>query len=201
MGRVNVVVVSAACALLLAGCTSAPAGSPGPTASPTTSETAAPAPTPTDEGADDLSDPELGIVFEDVPELDGDAADVHNWIATYSTEYWRTMTTNEVSPAFDLIGSADVQATMQGIVDQNVSSQVDIAGVFHARVGDVVVEGDTARGTVCDDYRDVTFTDPNGTYTPDDVGFGEPRHKTLTLTRVPDEDRWLVLTSVVEGTC
>lgn len=204
MGRVRMAAAAAACAALVAGCSSTAAEPPGLTASPSTTATATPSATATPEpegGAEDMSDPELGIVFDDVPTLEGDAADVHNWIATYEKEYWRTMTTNTVSPAFAVLGSADVQATMQGVVDQNVSSQVDIGGVFHARISDVVVDGDTATGTACDIYRDVTFADPHGTYTPQDVGFGEPRHKTLTLTRVAAEDRWLVLTSVVSGTC
>lgn len=200
MGRINVVVVSAACALLLAGCTSAPAGPPGLTASPTTSTTAAPTPTE-DEGVEDLSDPELGIVFEDAPELEGDAADVYNWIATYDKEYWRTMTTNEVSPAFSLLASAEVQAKMAQIAETNRNIQGTIAGVLHSRVGNIVVDGDTATGSVCDDYRDVTFADPNGSYTPAEAGFGEPRNEKVTLTRVAAEDRWIVVSSEVEGTC
>lgn len=202
MGRINVVVVSAACALLLAGCTSAPSGPPGLTASPTTSETAAPTPAPTeDEGVDDLSDPELGIVFEDIPELEGDAADVYNWIATYNKEYWRTLTTNTVSPAFGVLASAEVQARMQQIADKNTSIQGTIGGVLHSSISNVVVDGDSASGMVCDDFREATFADPTRSYTPEEAGFGDRASVKVTLARVSAEDRWTIATTTVEGTC
>ena len=201
MNRIHMIVGSAMCALVLAGCTSEATEPPGPTASPTASESATPTPTPTPTQFQEQSDPELGIVFEDAPVLEGDAADVYNWIATYNKEYWRTMTTNTLSPAFSILASPEVQATMQQVADTNTNIQGSVGGVLHSRIGDIVVNGGTATGTVCDNYRDVTFTDPNGSYTPTDVGFGTPRHKTLTLTRIAAEARWMVLTSVVEGTC
>ena len=63
-----------------------------------------------------------------------------------------------------------------------------------------MVEGDSARAVACVDYRDATFTDPNGSYTPDEVGFGGISREELTLGRVADHT-WVVLTSTVEGKC
>jgi hypothetical protein len=62
-----------------------------------------------------------------------------------------------------------------------------------------VVDGDTATGTVCDDYRDATFADATKTYTPAEAGLAEPRYETVTLTRAGD--RWIVAKSEVSGSC
>lgn len=203
MSRVTVGVLSAVCALLLAGCTSEATGPSAQSTSPTASE-AAPTPTPTPTptpGVDDLSDPALGIVFEETPALEGDAADVHNWIATYEKEYWRTLTTNQVSPAFALIGSAEVQARQQDIADNNAADQATIGGTMRVRIKDIVVTGDTATGSACTDYGDATFADVNGTYTPAEAGFDPPVVVNFTLARVAAENRWIILTYDVPGRC
>ncbi|NKY39469.1 hypothetical protein [Cellulomonas septica] len=199
MSRWVVVVVSTLVVGLLAGCGGAeePAGL---TAAPTTTPTPSATPTPEPE-VDDLSDPELGIVFTDVPALTGDEADVHNWLATYEKEYWRTLRTNTVSPAFALIASPELQGAMQKVVDKNVAIQASIGGVLETRVGNVAVTGDQATGEICEDFSKATFADATRTYTPAEAGFGEKKHKAYTLTRVPGEDRWLVATNEVSGTC
>ena len=196
------VVTAAAVVVLLAGCTT-----PGPTPAATTpppSSAASPTPTPTPTptgGVQDQSDQALGIVFDDVPQLSGDEADVWNWIATYEKEYWRTMTTNEVSPAFAALGSAAVQKSMAQVVADNREVEATIGGTFRATVGGVTVDGDSATGVACDDYADVTFEDADGPDTPEEAGFGEPRRKRLTLQRLQGEGIWRVQTVKVEGTC
>lgn len=187
--------------LVLAGCTSQAQEPPGLTATPTAepSASATPEPTATPE-TQDLSNPELGIVFDDVPALTGDEADVYNLVATYQLEYWRTMTTNTVSPAFGVIGSADVQAVMNRIATNNAADSVDIGGTFRTRVSDVAVEGDSATATTCDDYREATFADADGPDTPETAGFAEPRLKSLQIQRL-EGNRWLVGTSEVTGSC
>lgn len=197
-------VATAASVALLAGCTgSGPAPAASSTAPPrSTAPSATPTPTPTPTGGvQDQSDTALGIVFTDVPELSGDEADVWNWIATYEKEYWRTMTTNEVSPAFSAIGSAAVQKSMAEVVRDNRDVSATIGGTFRATVGGVTVDGDTATGVACDDYTDVTFEDADGPDTPEEAGFGEPRRKRLTLLRGQAEGIWRVETVKVEGTC
>ena len=109
MRRAGAVLVSATClGVLVTGCTADTSDLPGLTASPTVAVTASPSPSPT--GIVESSDPDLGIVFDDVPDLTGDEAAVYNWIATYEKAYWSTLTTNQVSTDFSLLASAEVQA-------------------------------------------------------------------------------------------
>ncbi|TQL01854.1 hypothetical protein [Cellulomonas sp. SLBN-39] len=201
MRRLGAVVVVGS-VVLLAGCAAESSQFVGVTASPSASAsvTASPSPSPSSE-VEDLSDADLGIVFEDVPtDLTGDEADVYNTVATYQVEYWRTMTTNVASLAFDVLASVDIQAVMERIATNNEADDVSIAGVFRTRVHDVEVEGDLATAAVCDFYQDVTFQDADGPDTPETAGFGEPRSETLTLQRIED-GVWVIGLSESEGTC
>jgi len=174
------------------------------TASPTViaaSPTATPTPTALTGVVMDLSDPALGIVFEKVPDVHGGAADVYNWLATYEKEVWRTLTTNTVSPGLSILASAEVQATMQQMATSNAKDQAKVGGVFHATIADITVDGDTAHGTTCDDYRETTFADAKGTYTPKEAGFGEARLSKFTLVRVAAEDRWMIQSQEWTGPC
>lgn len=189
----------ALCVALVAGCTSS---DPAPVAATTKASTPAPSPTPTATSeVQDLSSSDLGIVFEDVPSLTGAEAEVYNLLSSYQTEYWRTMTTNAVSPSFSVLASGDVQATMKGIVKTNKAGSIDLGGVFSTTISDVAVDGEKATAAVCDDYAKMTVKDPNGTYTPAQVGYGVPRHKDVTVTRGPSGTTWMVQTVKVEGSC
>jgi len=148
-----------------------------------------------------MSDAKLGIVFHDVPRLTGAEAQVYNTLSVGQTEYWRTMTTNAVSPAFAIIGSGTVQNEMQEIVATNTKGKITIGGVFNTTVSDVKVKGDTATGVTCDDYKDMTVKDPKGSYTPDQVGYGTPSRSDVTLQRIPGKDVWKIQRSVVDGSC
>jgi hypothetical protein len=193
---------------LTAGCTAAAKEPVGLTASPTaTTATTAPTPTPTPTPTAttgvvmDLSDPALGIVFEAAPAVSGDAADVYNWMATFEKEYWRMMTTNQVSPGFSIMASAEIQTRMLQVATANANDQAKVGGVFHATVAGISVDGDTARATKCDDYANVTFADINGTYTPEQAGFGENRLLAATLVRGPAVGQWIVQSEEKLGTC
>lgn len=182
---------------LLSACAAQTSDLPGLTASPTA--TATPTPTPSPETIQETSDPDLGIVFEDVPDLTGAEADVYDAVATFEKEYWRMMTTNTVSPAFAIIASPEITARMQQIADQNASVQLLLGGEFHTTISDVTVNGDTATASACDDYSDVTGTDPNGTYTSQEVGL-ENVMKRLTLAPSPTGG-WRVTVGESAGTC
>jgi hypothetical protein len=192
---------------LTAGCTAAakePVGltaSPTATAAPRPTPTPSPTPTPTSGVVVEKSDSTLGIVFEAAPDVSGDAADVYNWMATYEKEVWRTLTTNTVSPALSIMASAEVQATMQQMATSNASDQAKVGGVFRARITDISVDGDTAHAKTCDDYREATFADAKGTYTPKEAGFGEARLSDFTLVRVAGESRWKIQSQAWTGTC
>ncbi|WP_160158425.1 hypothetical protein [Cellulomonas sp. SLBN-39] len=189
--------------VLLAGCAAESSQFVGVTASPSTSAsvTASPSPSPSSE-VEDLSDAGLGIVFEDVPtDLTGDEADVYNTVAIYQSAYWRTMTTNTVSPVFSVIGSAEIKAIMRDTAEGNTAIDATIAGEFRTRVTDVVVDGDQATAVTCDDYEAVTFADAERSYTPAEAGFADVRRKEMTLQRVEGQDLWLVQMRTVDGTC
>ncbi|SFK57177.1 hypothetical protein, partial [Cellulomonas sp. KH9] len=145
------------------------------------------------------SDPDLGIVFEDVPQLEGEQVDVYNTVAYFQKEYWRMMRTNELSPGFDIVASPELRTMMQGVATQNADQQLTLGGVFHTSIGAVVVEGGTATVTVCDDYREVTGTDPAGTYTSQEIGL---ENLASQLTLGPSVgDAWIVLTGSPAGAC
>ena len=201
---VGVLVVGA-----LAGCTGGgqePLGLSTVTATPAPEVTPTPTPTPSPTSihgvVQDMSDPELGIVFDDAPALSGDEADVYNWVATFEQEYWRTMVTNVASPSFSVFTSADVQARMEQIAATNTTDQSQVGGVFHVRISDISVDGDTARATTCDDYRQVTVVEPNGPLTLEEARMAVPRLMEVTLARNPTGvGLWGIQTSEKVGTC
>jgi len=203
-GVVGVLVVG-----LLAGCTGGgqePLGLSTVTADPSPEVEATPTPTPTPTSIVgrvlDMSDPEFGIVFDAVPDLSGDEADVYNWVATFEQEYWRTLKTNEASPAFSVFTSADVQARLKEIATNNTNDQSQWSGVFHVRISDIGVDGDAARATTCDDYGQVTLVEPGGPVAPEEVGVAEPVLSEVTLARNhTGEGLWTIQTSKLVGTC
>lgn len=139
-------------------------------------------------------------MFEDVPELsDPDEIAVYNTVAAYSKEYWRMMTTNTVGLGFDTIASPEIKAMMQRIADENVRIQAGTRGVFHTRISGITVDDDTATAIACDDFREVIPFDPNGTYTPEQVGLDNVAEK-LSLVRSASGG-WIVLESNPAGTC
>ena len=79
------------------------------------------------------------MVWRTVPGLPRPCkADVYDWIATFEQESWRTLKTNEVSPAFSVFTSADVQARMEEIAANNTADESKFGGVFHVRISDIV---------------------------------------------------------------
>ena len=201
--------VVCAVVVLVAGCTgSGDPDLPGLTASPSATRTPTPTPSPSESPTSiagtvvDLSDPELGIVFEDVPDLSGDEADVYNWLSTYRVEYWRTLLSNEPSPAFEVFTSPELQADMAQNAAENAADGWIVEGTFHATIGDIVVEGDTATATTCDDYTSVRITDRDGPLTLEELGAEVPVLLQATLARsTRGEGTWTVLTTDRIGTC
>ncbi len=196
----------AVAAFVLAGCSGSDPDMPGLTASPTATPTPTPTPTPSPTSIAgtvvDLSDPELGIVFEDVPDLSGDEADVYNWLATYRVEYWRTLTTNAASPAFDVFTSPELQADMARIAAENAADEWSVEGTFRVTIGDIVVNGDTATATTCDDYTAVTISDRDGLVTLEELGAEAPALLQASLSRSAHaEGMWTVLTTDRVGAC
>lgn len=88
---------------------------------------------------------------------------------------------------------------MEGIVNQNIEQQLVLDGVFRTQVSGIAVDGDSAVATICGDYRDVIGTDPNGTYTSQEIGLKNAA-STLTLSRSIG-NTWIVLTSAPASAC
>ena len=189
-----------AVALLTTACASDPVEPPVPTPTVAPSSTPSPTPSPTPGPEVEASDPELGIVFEDVPlGLGGAELEVYNTVAAYQKEYWRMMTTDVVGPGFDVLSSPEVRSMMERIATQNANAGGEVGGTFHSRIGGIVVDGDNGTATVCDDFRDVTVTDADGAYSAAEVGLVSLA-KTLTMGPVGN-GRWMVLRSTPAGPC
>ena len=187
--------------LLLTACTSGAVEPPGLTGSPSPTATSSPTPEPTPtDGIQVHDDPELGIVFEDVPDLTGDEAEVYNWVATYQKAFWQTLRTNEVADTFATFTSAEIQETMAGIAAGNTADGVTIAGTFHTRISNVVVTGDTASAVRCSDFRDATFSNAEGTFNAVEAQWDVPQRSTLELLRL-DTGIWYVNKIVDPGSC
>lgn len=178
--------------------------SPPVTASPTPS----PSPSPSEQVFTDelgvvydFTDPELGIYFEDVPDhLTGDEADVHNAIALLTREAWRTTIANEVSPYIYEFSSAAVIEALEATVEHNTSRGNTLGGVHRVTITGIAVDGETATGRACRDYREGTFENANGSHDPADVGFGEPTLVEYTLMDMGG-GVWWVESGAEVGTC
>jgi hypothetical protein len=186
---------------LTAGCTTTAKDPPSVTPTPTT-RSATPTPTPMPSGgAQNPTDPTLGIVFAPAPDLQGDEADVYNLIAAFEHESWSAMKTNKLSPGFAVIASAEVQAQEQAAADWGVQNGVVIGGVRHERIESIVVNGGTATGSACRDYAEATFADATRTYTPAEANYGQPFLIEMTLARDSASGLWKVMTLKENGTC
>ena len=194
---------------VLAGCTGGGSEMPGLTASPTVSATPTPTPTPTptEEFTEELgvvfdfSDPDLQLFFEDVPrELTGDAADVHNAIALWVREAWRTAITNTVSPYLLEVSSGTVIESVEAGAAQNAERGNTIGGVHRVTISDITVNGETATGAACRDFREGTFENANGSHEPAEVGFGEPFLIEFSLISLGGGVWWVESINEV-GTC
>ncbi len=91
---------------------------------------------------------------------------------------------------------------MEEIAATNTADQSVWSGEFHVRIADIVVDGDTATGTSCDDYRQVTVSEPSGVLGPEVTGHDVPRLLRLKLTRNPvGEGLWIVQSADGVGEC
>ena len=196
---------------VLVGCGAGGGTEPeGLSASPpvTASPTPTPSPTPTEQVFTDelgvvydFSDPDLGIYFEDVPfHLSGDEADVHNAIALWVREAWRSAVTNQVSPYIYESSAAAVIESMETSAENNTSRGNTLGGVHRVAITGIGVDGETATGRVCRDYREGTFENPDGPDDPADVGFGEPILAEYTLVDMGG-GVWWIESIARDGTC
>lgn len=200
MNRPSVLVAVGVSVLLLGAC-SAPAEETASDPTPTAVETATPTPTPTPTPTVEAEPAGPEIVVDEAA-LEGDAKDVHGWVETFTTEVWRTLTTNEVSPAFSIPPLAAARAQMDALVATNTAAQAQVGGTLHAAISDVVVTGDDATAVVCEDYSDVTYADAEGPKSPEQLVENVRRKVTVTLVRSPQGPGIWALTGYEDaGTC
>ena len=200
--RVREVLVVGACVTLLAGCAAEKADPPGLTASPTpAARPSAPEPTPTERTATDLSDPELGIVFDDIPDVTGAAASAHDAAAIFEAENWRSTTTGSVSPALAPFVSPELLRKVEYSVQRNAEDGWSFDGTMHITISDVVVDAATATVSVCSDYENVLFISSDGTppQTFEELGVSRFERTTTRLSTFDDGATWRPEDTTFEG--
>lgn len=107
---------------LVAGCTGGGRRLPGLTASPTAvAESPSPTPSPTAGLPVDRSDPKLGIVFEPLPAVTGDALTALDTLTLFEVEAWRAMTTGTVDPGLPIIATPGAISQLQAQLDGNAA--------------------------------------------------------------------------------
>ncbi len=204
MGRSVVVSVGVLVLGLLAGCTGGgqePAGLSTVTASPTTENEPTPTPSPTPTGPVDRSDEEVGIVFEDLPQVEGDALTALDTLTLYELEEQRATKTGVFDRSLAMIASSEMLELVEYQVQQNAENGWNVGGVVVSVVDIVDADAHTAHATVCRDYADVTFTKDGVTYTAAESGYSERTLDAVIMSRLDDTSPWMVLSYERTGTC
>ena len=187
--------VGAITVLLLTACT-AQVPEPGPTATsaaPTSTPTPTPTPTPTATGPIDRSDAALGIQFESLPDVTGDARAALDAYTYFEVEFWRSTTSGAVSGAIPAVADPAVVAVVQTQVDGNAQKGLKIGGQTQIHLLDVVADAASATVTTCQDPTKALVTYEDGTTkTVGDVG--GTRLKVVAGMRKEADLPWQVVT-------
>ncbi|MGY4644341.1 hypothetical protein [Cellulomonas sp. URHB0016] len=119
-----------------------------------------------------------------------------------SQEFWRSLTTGQISPVFVELTSADVQDVVATAVRTNAEQGVTLGGTLHVDVDPPQVHGQDATATLCVDYRDVVLGSTDGAppQTAEEAGWA-PELGRITLLQVGDEGRWMIRSVEIAGTC
>ena len=171
--------------LLLTACTSeAPEPAPASTsASPTSAPTPTSTPTPTASGPMDRSDAALGIQFENLPDVTGDARAALDVYTYFEVEFWRSTVDGKLSDAILTVADPDVVALVQAQVDGNAG--LTVGGENRIEISDIVADAATATLTTCQDTSGFLVTDADGkVWTGVELG-EQPTTVTVGLTKEP----------------
>lgn len=204
--RVRGLLTVGVCVVVLVGCSVDRTEPPGLTASTTASTTPSPTPTPTSSEVTttDLSDPELGIMFVDTPDLTGPAASAHDAAAVFEVEYWRGKVTGVVSPALVQFVSPGLLSKVENGVQRNNEDGWRFAGTMRVTISDVAVDGASATVSVCSDYADVLFTKLDGSaqQTFEDLDLSRYERTTTRLSTFDGGTTWRPEDATFDGeTC
>jgi hypothetical protein len=197
-------VTAATVALVAAvsGCTAAATEPEGlATVTATVAPTASPTPSETPVGPRDLSDPDLGVAFTALPDVTGDAAVAVEVYQQFEVEFWRALTTNELSPSLDVLASPAAVDWVRAQVEPNTAHGWIATGTLEVALDTTEVAVDRVQLAVCTDWREVTFVNQDGTvYEGDDMG--EDARSGMTIVLLPtDGAAWRVETYELSGTC
>jgi hypothetical protein len=200
--RVRELVAVGLCVAVLVGCSAQEPEPVEPTPS-ATSSTPSPTPSPTSDEvtATDLSDPDLGIVFVDTPDLTGAAASAHDAVAIYQVEQWRSLTTGSVSPALVPFISPELLRKVEYGVQRNNEGGFGWEGNLRVTISDVVVDGTTASASVCRDHAQVIFTNADGSapQSYSEAQYPQYERSTIRLSTFDDGVTWRPEDGTFEG--
>lgn len=203
MSREVVAAVGVLVLSLLAGCDGGgqePAGLTTVTASPTATEPT-PTPTPTPTGPVDRSDEEVGIVFEDLPDVTGDALTALDTLTLFEVEEWRAMTTGAIDSDIAFFVAPEVVDLVQAQLDGNVEGGWTVDGVLTVTVQAIDADAHTAHATVCRDDGSALYTDASGTYTPAELDLPDALLFNAVLSRIDETSPWMLESYDGAGTC
>lgn len=182
---------------LVAGCTGGGQKLPGLTASPT-AVVESPSPTPTVGLPVDRSDPKLGIVFEAVPAVTGDALTALDTLTLFEVEAWRAMTTGTVDPGLPIIATPGAISQLQAQLDGNAAGGWALSGDLRVKIDIKEADAHAASAVLCEDWTKVIATKGGVAQTPDKR---ETYRFDVPMTRLGDGAPWTVTYYNKAGTC
>lgn len=191
--------------LLLAACSGGDrtpdATSSGPTAAstPTLRATATPTPAATVVGVVDRSDPSLGIMFEQIPDVTGAQAAALDTLMRFQVEFWRSRTDGTVSPAITDLATDRALAQVKDVVTTNAEDGWTTGGQITSTYDDVSGSTRLVVVDLCSDEREATYT-KGGTVTSG-VDLPTARQAVRAEVAVQPTGRWAVQTFAPGATC
>lgn len=202
MVRVRQVLAVGACALALVACSTDKAEPAGITAAatPTGSPTPTASSTPDEIAATDLSDPELGIVFVDTPDLTGPEASAHDAVAIFRKEHWRSQQAGTLSAVLPPLISPTLQEKVEYGLQRNRENGWTVGGTLKVTISDVTIDDTSASATVCLDYSEVDFHKDGGeAQRYDAIGFVQYERSTVSLSTMDGGTTWRPEDFTAEG--
>ncbi|WP_156374042.1 hypothetical protein [Cellulomonas sp. Leaf334] len=110
----------------------------------------------------DRSDAALGIQFENLPDVTGDARAALDLYTLFEVEFWRSTTEGAVSDLIPAVANPAVVGVVQTQVDGNASRNLKISGQTGVRILDVVADAASATITTCQDPTAALVTYEDG---------------------------------------
>jgi hypothetical protein len=149
----------------------------------------------------DRSDPTLGIVFTDLPDVTGDARSAVNTLTLFEVEAWRALTTGVPSPTIPVIATPEVVALVQAQLDGNAGDGWTLSGELHESVSIDTADAHTATAVVCQDWSEVVSTKDGVPHTSEELGEDGTVRFDVAMSRVAENDPWMVLNYEWNETC